>query len=69
MARKLSTQRELLLTDVWHLIMSDVRLIGSFLTLKIFYHQVIADLPKNATEKVRLLKKYEIWVCVWKITY
>ena len=32
------------------------------LTVKIFHHQIISNLPWKATEMVRFLKTYEIWV-------
>ena len=32
------------------------------LTVKVFHHQIIANLPQNATKIRRNLKSYEIWV-------
>ena len=42
---------------------------GHFLTLKVFYHQIIANLPYNETEIVGFLKRFEIWGFLKKLMF
>ena len=57
MGGKSSTQPERFSNGVCQVIMSEC---PTVLSLKVFIHQVTANIPQNATENVRLLKTYEI---------
>ena len=71
-----STQSERFLALTCQLIMSEVKVsdvrgfesvrCSRVLTVKVFDHRIIANLPYDETEIVEFLKTYEIWVFMKK---